>query len=67
VNVKQWIDEHWTMQVLGANTTEERGGCNRRNIAKQDARRTARPNADVASRTPGTEEEPLGCSGMNNL
>jgi hypothetical protein len=34
---------------------------------KKDARRTARPNADVASRTPGKEEEPLGCSGTNNL
>jgi hypothetical protein len=55
------------MQVLGASTTEEKGGCDRRNITKQDARRTARPNADVASRTPGTEEEPLGCSGTNNL
>jgi hypothetical protein len=55
------------MQVFGASTTEERGGCDRRNITKQDARRTARPNADVASRTPGTEEELLGCSWTNNL
>jgi hypothetical protein len=28
---------------------------------------TTGPNADVASRTPGTEEEPLGCSGTNNI
>jgi hypothetical protein len=55
------------MQVLGASTTEKRGGCDRRNIAKQDARRTARPNADVASETLQREEEPLGCSGTNNL
>jgi hypothetical protein len=54
------------MQVLGASTTEERGGCERRNTAK-DARRTAGHCIDVASRTPGREEEPLGCSGMNNL
>jgi hypothetical protein len=55
------------MLVLGASTTEERGRCDRRNIAKRDARRTERPNADVASRTPEREEEPLGCSGTNNL
>jgi hypothetical protein len=54
------------MQVLGASTTEERGGYGRMNSAK-DARRTARPNADIASRTPGRVEEPLGCSGTNNL
>jgi hypothetical protein len=28
---------------------------------------TVGPKADVASRTPGTEEELLGCSGTNNL
>jgi hypothetical protein len=33
--VKQWIYDHWTMQVLGASTTEERGGCDRRNTAKR--------------------------------
>jgi hypothetical protein len=36
-------------------------------IPQRDARRTVRLNADVASRTPRREEEPLGCSGMNNL
>jgi hypothetical protein len=60
-------DKRWTMQVLGASTTEERGGRDRRNTPKKDARRTARPNADVASRTAGTEEDPLGCSRTNNL
>jgi hypothetical protein len=54
------------MQVLGASTTEERGRCERRNTAK-DARGTAGHHIDVTSRTPGTEEEPLGCLGMNNL
>jgi hypothetical protein len=52
------------MQVLGVSTTEERGGCERRNTAK-NARGTAGHRIDVASRTPGTEEELLGCSGTN--
>jgi hypothetical protein len=34
---------------------------------KKDARKTARPNADVANRTPGTEEELLGCSGTKTF
>jgi hypothetical protein len=36
--VKQQIYEHWTMQVLGASTTEERGGCERMNSAKSRER-----------------------------
>jgi hypothetical protein len=54
------------MQVLGASTNEERGGCERRNTVK-DARGTAGHHIDVASRTPGREEVQLGCSGTNNL
>jgi hypothetical protein len=69
MNLNQQINERWTMQVLGASTTEERGRFDRRNTAKKkkEARRTARPNANVASRTPGREEEPLGCSETNNV
>jgi hypothetical protein len=54
------------MQVLGASTTEERGGCERRNTAK-DMRGTTGHRIDIASRTPEREKEPLGCSGTNNL
>jgi hypothetical protein len=54
------------MQVLGASTTEERDGCERRNTAK-DTRGRAGHCIDVASRTPEREEEPLGCPGTNNL
>jgi hypothetical protein len=53
MNVKQRIYEHWTTQVLGERTTEERSGCDRGNIAKQDARGTTGHRIDVASRTPG--------------
>jgi hypothetical protein len=34
---------------------------------QKETRRTAKPNADVASRTPESKEKPLGCSGTNNL
>jgi hypothetical protein len=33
--MNQHIDKRWTMQVLGASTTEERGGCDGRNTAKK--------------------------------
>jgi hypothetical protein len=36
--VKQRIYDHWTMQVLGVSTTEERGGCERMNSAKRRER-----------------------------
>jgi hypothetical protein len=58
--------DRWTMQVLGASTTEERGGYERRNTAK-DARGTTGHRIDVASRIPEREKEPLGCLGRNNL
>jgi hypothetical protein len=54
------------MQVLGASTTEERGGCERRNTTK-DARGTAGHRIDVASETLEREEELLGCPGTNSL
>jgi hypothetical protein len=54
------------MQVLGASTTEEKGGCERRNTVK-DARGTTGHCIDVDSRKPERKEEPLGCSGTNNL
>jgi hypothetical protein len=41
-------------------------GCERRNTAK-DARGTTGHRIDAASETPEREEEPLGCSGTNNL
>jgi hypothetical protein len=63
MNVKRRIYNHRTMQVLGTSITKERGGYDRRNIANQDARRTTKPNADAASRTPGREEVRLGYSG----
>jgi hypothetical protein len=47
------------MQVLGASTTEERW------MREKEEKR--RPNADVASETPERREEPVGCSGTNNL
>jgi hypothetical protein len=39
----------------------------REETPQKDARGTAILNADVASETPEREEEPLGCSGTNNL
>jgi hypothetical protein len=54
------------MQELGASTTEESGGCERRNTAK-DTRGTTGHCIDVASRKPEREEEKLGCSGTNKL
>jgi hypothetical protein len=29
IKSKEWSEERWTTQVLGASTTEERGGCDR--------------------------------------
>jgi hypothetical protein len=37
--------------VLGASTTEERGGCDRGNIAKQNARGTTGHRVDVTRKT----------------
>jgi hypothetical protein len=75
MNMKQRIYEHWTTQVLGASPTEEKGGCERRNTAKE-ARGTRGPNADVASRTSGKrgrtvrlfgDEQPLEGSNVTCL
>jgi RNA:NAD 2'-phosphotransferase (TPT1/KptA family) len=67
MNVKQRIYEHWTTQVLGASTTEERSGRKRRNIAKQDARGTTGHSIDVASRTPGKKGRTVRLFGINSL
>jgi hypothetical protein len=44
------------MQVLGASTTEEKGGCGRRNTAK-DTRGTTGHRIDAASETLEREEK----------
>jgi hypothetical protein len=54
------------MQVLGVSTTEERGGYERRNTAK-DARGTTGHCIDVASRKPEREEKPLGLWGRTTF
>jgi hypothetical protein len=47
--------------------TKERRRLHAEDEHRRKRNQTTGPNADVASETPETEEEPLGCSGTNNL